>query len=113
MPAMVLQDAADDGETEPGALFAGRHIGFEQTTAVFFRQPDPVVDDVDDDVAAVADGGGPDLAAAERGGRHGGDGFGGVLCDVGGGFGDQAAVEPARRPGPGRPAPPSPTAGAD
>src|ERR1043166_1198059 len=45
--AMVLENAADDGEPQPGALFAGRAIGLEQPVPVFLRQADAVVDDVD------------------------------------------------------------------
>ena len=48
-PAMLFQNAADDGEAEAGALLARRHIGLEQPRAVFLRQADAVVDHVDDD----------------------------------------------------------------
>src|SRR5262249_29311076 len=52
--AVLFQDAADDREPEPGALLARRHIGLEQPVAVVLGEPDPVVEHVDDDVAAVA-----------------------------------------------------------
>ena len=53
-PAVLLENAADDGEAKPGALFARGHIGLEQPGAVLLRQADAVVDHVDDDVVAVA-----------------------------------------------------------
>ena len=68
--AMLLENAADDGETEAGALLARRHIGLEQAVAVFLRQADAVVDHVDDDVVAVASQPTPGCgrARARRGG---------------------------------------------
>src|ERR1700694_2199984 len=39
--AVVLQDAAYDGEAQAGALLAGGDVGFEQPAAVLLRQPDP------------------------------------------------------------------------
>src|SRR5262249_56635894 len=63
--AVLFQDAADDGQTETGALVAGRDIGFEQPAAVLLGQPDPVVDHVDDDVVALAGGPDADKPAAE------------------------------------------------
>ena len=50
-PAVLLENAADDGEAEPGALLARGHVGLEQARAVFLRQADAVVDHVDDDLA--------------------------------------------------------------
>ena len=54
--AVLLDDAADDGEAEARSLLARGDIGLEQPAAVFFRQTDAVVDHVDDDVLAVARG---------------------------------------------------------
>src|SRR6266481_2978082 len=51
---VLLKDAAHDREPEPGAFLACCHVGLEQPAAVLFRQPDPVVDDIDVDVTAVA-----------------------------------------------------------
>ena len=62
---MLLENAADDGEAEAGALLARRHIGLEQARAVFLRQADAVVDHVDDDVLAVALRAHDDAAASE------------------------------------------------
>ena len=62
--AVLLQDPADDGETEAGALLARRDVGLEQPVAVLLRQPDAVVDHVDDDVAALARGDDADAAPA-------------------------------------------------
>ena len=63
-PAVLLGDAADDGEAEAGALLACRHIGFEQPAAALLRQPDAVVDHVDDDVGALAERRHVDMALA-------------------------------------------------
>src|SRR5665213_4118848 len=63
--AMVLNDTADDGEPQPGALFACRDIRFEQPAAVFLRQTDAVIDHIDDDVVAFARGEDLDRALAE------------------------------------------------
>ena len=93
---MLLEDAADDGEAEAGALLARRDIGLEQPAAVLLRQSDAVVDHVDDDVVALAGGRDPDVTAAELGRRHRGDRLGRVLDDVGERLRDQPAVE-ARR----------------
>ena len=57
---VILDDAADDGEAEPGALLARRDIRLEQPVAIFLRQTDPIVDDIDDNVAALARGKDPD-----------------------------------------------------
>ena len=54
MAAMLFEDAADDGEPEPGALFTRGHVRLEQARAVLLGQSDAVVDDIDDDVLAVA-----------------------------------------------------------
>src|SRR5260370_41045441 len=43
--AVLLEDAADDGEPEAGALLARRHIGLEQSLAVLLVQSAAVVDD--------------------------------------------------------------------
>ena len=91
--AVLLEDLADDREAEAGALLAGGDIGLEQPAAVFLRQADAVVDDVDDDVVAVARRRTRRCGRAPRVGRHGGDRLGGVLDDVGERLRDQAAVE--------------------
>src|SRR6185312_1323720 len=91
--AVLLDDAADDREPKPGALLARGHVRLEQTAAVFLRQADAVVDDVDDDVAAVARGDDPDRTLAELGRRHGGDRLARVLDDVGQRLRDQPPVE--------------------
>ena len=80
---MLFENAADDGEPEPGALFARRHVGLEQPGAVLLGQADAVVDHVDDDVLAFALRADGNAAAAEFGRRHRADRFGGVLDDVG------------------------------
>ena len=49
--AMLLQDLADNRETEAGAFLARRHIGLEQAVAIFLRQAGAVVDHVDHDLA--------------------------------------------------------------
>src|ERR1035437_5929125 len=81
--AMILDEAPDDGEPQSGALFARGDIGLEQPAAVFLRQADAVIDDVDDDILAFARGKNVDRALAEFGRRHGGNRLGGVLDDVG------------------------------
>ena len=48
-PAVLLHDLCDDREAEAGALLARRHVGLEQPLAVFLRQADAVVHDIDDD----------------------------------------------------------------
>src|SRR6202008_1460659 len=68
--AMLLDNAPDDGETKAGALLARRDVRLGQPAAVFFRQADAVVDDVDVDVFAVAAGEDVDRALAEFGRRH-------------------------------------------
>ena len=94
--AVFLDDAADDGEPEAGALLARGHVGLEQPVAVFLRQADAVVDDVDRRFVALARGKDADCALAELVRRHGGDRLGGVLDQVGERLRDQPAVE-ARR----------------
>src|SRR5687768_18596962 len=93
---MILQDAADDGETEPRALFARSDIRFEQPAAVLLRQPDPVVDHIDDDVVAIAACRYTDVAAAELSRRHGGDRLGRALDDIREPLRDEPAVEMRR-----------------
>src|SRR5262249_56198011 len=83
MAAMFFEDAADDREPEPRALFTRGHVRLEQARAVLFGKSYAVVDDIDDDVFAVALGADDDAAAAEFGGGHRPDRFGRVLDDVG------------------------------
>ena len=52
--AVVFQNTADDRKPEPGALLARGHVRLEQPRPRDLRQPDAVVDDVDDHVVAVA-----------------------------------------------------------
>ena len=41
---MFFKNLPDYGETKAGALFPGRHIGFEQFASVFIRHSNAVVD---------------------------------------------------------------------
>ena len=50
---MLLDDLLDDGETEPGALGARRHIGLGQAFP-FFGQPDARVEHVDHHLLAIS-----------------------------------------------------------
>ncbi len=52
-PAMFFQNLADDGEAEPCPFVAGGDIGFEQAAAIFLRQTDAVIDDVDHNMTAL------------------------------------------------------------
>src|ERR1035437_10475786 len=85
--AMILDNAADDGEPKSGALLARRDIRLEQTAAIFLRQADPVIDAIDDDVAALARGTDSDRALAKVGWRYRCNRFGRVLDHGGGGLG--------------------------
>jgi hypothetical protein len=86
--AVVLEYPSHYREAEAGALLARGDIGFEQTAPVLLRQSDPVIDHIDDDVLAFGSGPYADASATELCGRHGGDGFGCVLDDVGECLGD-------------------------
>ena len=46
-PAVLFENAADNGQSQSGALLTRRHVGLQQSRAVFLRQADPVVDHVD------------------------------------------------------------------
>src|SRR6266850_4667606 len=70
LAAMLFEDSAHDREPKASAFFPGRDIGFKQPAAVFSRQPDAVVDHIDDDIDALADGRDADVTAAELVGRH-------------------------------------------
>src|SRR5450759_4050963 len=94
--AMILDNAADDGEPKSGALLARRDIRLEQTAAIFLRQADPVIDDINDDVAALARGKDSDRALAKVGWRYRCNRFGRVLDEVGERLRHQAPVEPRR-----------------
>src|SRR5262245_15546918 len=50
--AVLFQDFSDNGEAQTRALLPCGDVGLEQPTAVLLRQPDPIVDHVDDDVGA-------------------------------------------------------------
>ncbi len=52
--AVLLHDLADDGETEAGPAFAGRHVGLEQPVAVLGREALAVVSHADDDLVVLA-----------------------------------------------------------
>src|SRR5712691_10392757 len=95
--AVVLEDAADDGEPEPGPLLAGGDVGLEQPIAILLGQADAVVEHVDEDVAALAPDRNLDAAAIELAGRHRGDRLGGVLDDVGERLGNEPAIELGRQ----------------
>src|SRR5450830_56940 len=81
--AMILDNSSDDGETQPRALFARGDIRLEQPAAIFLRQADSVVDDIDDDILALARGKNVDQALAQLRCWHRGYCLGGVLDDVG------------------------------
>ena len=91
--AVVLQNAADNGKPEAGPLLSRCDVGFEQAIAVLLGKADAVVDDVDDDVAAVTSRDDVDTALVRSGLRHGSDRLGRILDDVGQRLRDQAAVE--------------------
>src|SRR3954452_747748 len=94
--AVFLENAPDDGEAKAGALLAGGDIRLEQPVAVFLRQANAVVDHVDIDVVPFAHRSHPDAAAAKHALRHGRDGFGRVLDDVGEPLRDQPPIESRR-----------------
>src|SRR6185503_9746938 len=73
LSAMLLDDAADDRQAEPGALFARGDVGLQQPAAFFLRQADAVVDHVDDDVVALARRKDADPPLTQVGRRHRGD----------------------------------------
>src|SRR5215470_16693438 len=43
-PAMVLDDARNDGEAEARALGARRHVRFDEAMSILLREAQPVVD---------------------------------------------------------------------
>ena len=51
---MFLQNATDDSESKAGPFFSGSDIGLEQAGPVLPRQPNAVVDNINDDGVAVA-----------------------------------------------------------
>ncbi len=51
--AVFLNDLGHNREAQPGALLAGGDVWLEQALPVFLRQPDAVVDDIDDDGGAL------------------------------------------------------------
>src|ERR1019366_5168084 len=94
--SMILDNAADDGEPKSGALLARRDIRLEQPAAIFLRQADPVIDDIDDDVAALALGKDSNRTLAKVGWWYRCNRFGRVLDEVGERLRHQASVEPRR-----------------
>src|SRR5664280_3582674 len=94
--AMILDNAPDDGEPKSGALLTRRDIRLEQPAAIFLRQANPVIDDIDDDVAALARGKDSDRALAKVDWWYRGNRFGRVLDEVGERLRHQAPVEPRR-----------------
>src|SRR5262249_49165946 len=93
---VFLENLADDREPQSGAFLARRHIGFHQAIAIFLRQPNAVIDDVDDDRLTLACRRYLDAPAPEFRRRNGGHRLGVVLDDVGQRLRDQAAIEPRR-----------------
>src|SRR5690606_33339669 len=49
LSAMLLDDLLDDRKSEPGALFAHRHIGLQYPVPVFGGKPVTIVDNVDNE----------------------------------------------------------------
>src|ERR1700680_924316 len=93
---MLFQDSAYDRETKPRALLACRDIRLQQSVAVLLRQPNAVVDHVDDDVVSLAPGDDTDatLAAVRMGACS--DGLRRIFDDVRERLRNQSAIE-ARR----------------
>ena len=91
--AVIFQHAADDREAETGALLTRRDVGFEQSRAAHLRQADAVVDDVDQDVIALARGDDLDTPLPQLLRRNRVDRLGGVLDDVGQRLRNQPPVE--------------------
>src|SRR6516164_5435619 len=50
---VVFDDLCDDRKAESGTFFAGREVGLEQALPILLRQPDAVVDNLDDDEIAL------------------------------------------------------------
>src|SRR5689334_2516897 len=81
--AMLLDDPPDDCQPQSRALFACRHVRFEETAPVRFGKAYAVIDHVDHDVVAITFRKNVDRALAEIFGRNGRDRLSRVLDDVG------------------------------
>ena len=53
--AVFFENFSDDGKSEAGALLARRDIWLKQPVAIFLRQANAIVDDIDVDHVAFAD----------------------------------------------------------
>src|SRR5262249_48480332 len=95
-PTVFFKNSSDDCEAQAGALFPRRHIRLEEAAAVFLRQANSVVDDIDDDVRIDTRRRNHDPTPTKLVGRHRRDGFAGVLDDVGQSLWNKPAIE-ARR----------------
>src|SRR3974377_527877 len=73
---MILNDAADDGEAESGALLARLNVRLEQPAAILLRQTNAVIDDIDQNVVVFARATDAERALAEPRWRHPRDGRG-------------------------------------
>src|SRR5262249_10951871 len=54
-PSVLLKDSPNNGEPQASTFFPGSDIRLQQSAAVLFRQPNAIIDNIDDDVTAVAD----------------------------------------------------------
>ena len=66
---VLLEDLADDREPETCALLTRGHVGFGQAIAIFLRQTNSIVDDVDRDHVPIAGCGDRDVPASKLGRR--------------------------------------------
>src|SRR5215467_11721752 len=94
--AVLFNNASHDSEPKSGALLAGRNVGLEQPAAIFLRQADAVVDDIDHDIVAVPRRVDLDFPFAEFGRRHGCDRLGRILDGVGERLRNETSVKTCR-----------------
>src|SRR5262245_41554830 len=94
--AVFLDDAPDNREPKPRALFPCRNVRLEQPAAVRLGKADTVVHHVDHDIVAVAFRKYADHPLAEFPRRDSRDCLGGILDDVGECLRDQPSVKSRR-----------------
>src|SRR5258708_14760284 len=94
--AVLLDNAPDDRQAKPGALFPRCDVRFEQPVTICLWQTDAIVDDIDYDVGAVATRVDVDHAFAKVDGRHRRDRFSSIFDNVGKCLRDQTPIKLSR-----------------